>query len=97
MRRDIRRGWDCRSVGTSEQPRVATQRAGALAPTPVGDGLVPSRRALRTRFENAHAFSWQPADALRCPRTGDRKGRPYTSFVPGNADIKRRVRSFNTP
>ncbi|MDE0660115.1 MAG: phytase [Gammaproteobacteria bacterium] len=40
----------------------------------VGDGLVPSRRALRARFENARAFSWQPADASR-------KGRPYDVLV----------------
>ena len=34
----------------------ATRVAGT---TVVGDGLVPSRRALRARIENAHAFSWQ--------------------------------------
>ena len=30
------------------------------------------RRVFRARFENARAFSWQPADASRGLRTGDR-------------------------
>ena len=49
----------------------------------VGDGLVPSRRALRARIENAHAFSWQPTEAVGASGTGDHnaparaRGRPY--------------------
>ena len=46
----------------------------------VGDRLVPSRRALRARIENARAFSWQPIKAAGNSAPGNGAGgRPQGS------------------
>ena len=51
----------------------------------VGDGLVPSRRALRARVENAPHSRWQSTDAGGNPGAGEHnaparvRGRPYAT------------------
>ena len=63
-------------LGNPDPAQPATAAASPLRPdhAPVGDALVPSRRALRARFENAGAFSAQHNPRPAMPRHGSPQG-----------------------
>ena len=56
---------------------VPTPGVDVLGTTVVGDGLVPSRRALRARVENAPHSRGKRPNAVLDLGAGDHKGRPY--------------------
>ena len=64
-----------------------SRQPGSVCAGTVGDGLVPSRRALWARIDDAAALSWQTVLAVRNRPTGDHKGRPYEHVLRHPASV----------